>query len=170
MDQLDHPAVLPPEQLLADCQLRRFRRRGPGGQHRNKVETAVVLVHIPTGTLGEASERRSQRENRKTALFRLRVNLALGVRTLRPKGSPVSAGWQSRRRQHRISINPAHDDFPALLAEALDVLASYDMQIQPAAQQLGITASQLIKFLKLQPRALKIINDRRRELNLAPVR
>ena len=92
----DHPAADSPEQLLAHCDVRRLRRSGPGGQHRNKVETAVSLHHLPTGVRAEASERRSQAQNQSVALFRLRVNLALEVR--RPCGpdNVPSLLWQSR--------------------------------------------------------------------------
>src|SRR5262249_15351793 len=68
-----HPAALPVEELLADCDVRRTRRSGPGGQRRNKVETAVTIVHRPTTISAEASERRSQAENCTLALFRLRL-------------------------------------------------------------------------------------------------
>src|SRR5262245_62118596 len=105
-----HPASLPPAELLAQCQTRRTRRSGPGGQHRNKVETAVVLTHVPTGLRAEANERRSQAENLRMALFRLRVNLALEVRQL--KGAAPSALWQSRCRGGRIVLSAEHDDFP----------------------------------------------------------
>ena len=54
-----HPARLPIDELLADCEERRLRRGGPGGQHRNKVETAVELTHRPTSVAAEANERRS---------------------------------------------------------------------------------------------------------------
>ncbi|MFN5074262.1 MAG: peptide chain release factor family protein [Planctomyces sp.] len=74
-----HPSCLPPEQLLADCLLRTSRHSGPGGQHRNKVETAVELIHQPTGISGFAAETRSQDTNRQTALFRLRLLLAVQV-------------------------------------------------------------------------------------------
>ena len=59
-DQTVHPASLDVQRLLVDCESRRERRGGPGGQHRNKVETAVVLRHLPTGIVAEANERRSQ--------------------------------------------------------------------------------------------------------------
>ena len=63
--------------LLAECDTKRQKRSGPGGQHRNKVETAVILTHRPTQIQGQASEQRSQEQNRRVALFRLRLNLAL---------------------------------------------------------------------------------------------
>ena len=69
---MPHPAAVPAVDLLKDCAVERTRRSGPGGQHRNKVETAIVLTHRPTGIQAEASERRSQPENLAVATFRLR--------------------------------------------------------------------------------------------------
>src|SRR6478735_5738430 len=76
-----HPADLTPSKLLAECVVRRQRRSGPGGQHRNKVQTAVVLVHQPTGIRSEATEQRSQAVNQQVAIHRLRVKLAIRVRS-----------------------------------------------------------------------------------------
>jgi hypothetical protein len=163
-----HPTALDVETLLADCRLRFGRRSGPGGQHRNKVETAVVITHLPSGQSGSASERRSQAENRKTALARLRTNLALAVRC--PIREAPSKLWQSRCRGGRIQVNPAHDDFPALLAEALDVLAAHDMNLRTAAEWLRCTPTQLTRFLKLEERALAQVNQRRKDLGLGPLR
>ena len=77
----DHPAGLDDERLLGACEQKFLRRSGPGGQNRNKVETAVILRHGPSGLVAEANERRSQSENRREALRRLRFLLAIEVRT-----------------------------------------------------------------------------------------
>src|SRR5688572_10496311 len=116
-----HPAMLDDAALLAACEIRRQRRSGPGGQHRNKVETAVVITHSPTGIQGEASERRSQEQNRQVAILRLRINLAIHHRTeVSAERYEPSELWRQRCRSQRISINPQHEDFPAILAEALN--------------------------------------------------
>src|SRR5262245_50472809 len=156
-----HPAETSERELLAECAVTRTRRSGPGGQHRNKVETAVILEHRPTGVLAEASERRSQEENRQRALFRLRLNLALAVRTSRSEGDWPSALWRSRCRSGRIAVNPEHDDFPALLAEALDVVAAQQFDVRAAGARLGCTPSQLLRLLKDEPRALAAVNQER---------
>jgi hypothetical protein len=158
-----HPAKLPVKTLLTECTVRRGRRSGPGGQHRNKVETAVQLVHDATGVGAEATERRSQAANLRTAAFRLRVNLALKHRSGKVPPRTPSKIWISRCVRGRLQVNPEHEDFPALLAEAMDSLHALEMDVRKAATYLQCTSSQLVKFLKLDPRALKLVNDHRHQ-------
>jgi hypothetical protein len=166
-----HPAALPLAALLKQCEIRRQRRSGPGGQHRNKVETAVVITHQPTGIRGEASERRSQDLNRAMAVQRLRVKLALAIRSPAPVGdvaaAQCSALWRSRLHGRQLHVSPAHADFPALLAEALDRLATCDFDCKLAADQLACTPSQLVKLLKLEAEALQQVNVARAARSLA---
>jgi hypothetical protein len=158
---MNHPAALAEAELLKHCTVRRTKRSGPGGQHRNKVETAVVISHTPTGITAEASERRSQEQNRRQALFRLRINLALGVRTQIAPQSPLSPLWQSRLRGETLSVSEEHEDFPALLAEALDHLQAFQWDVKLAADRLQVSSSQLVKLLRREPRALALVNAHR---------
>lgn len=48
----------------------------------------------------------------------------------------------------RIVCNPKHHDFPSLLAEAMDAIAASGWDIKPAAIRLGVSPTQLIKFVK----------------------
>lgn len=163
---MTHPALLPVEELLQRCELSTGRRRGPGGQHRNKTDSAVILRHTPTGVEGRAAERRSQADNHRAAVRRLRVNLALEVRDPCLGETAPTELWQSRTRQQRIAVNPEHADFPALLAEALDVIAARNGHFRTSAEQLGVTPSQLLKFLKEEPRAWRLVNAWRKRFGL----
>ena len=78
-----HLVELSDEKLLEQCSVKRTRGSGPGGQHRNKVETAIVITHLKTGVIGEASEKRSQDDNKVVAIKRLRQNLAILIRSKR---------------------------------------------------------------------------------------
>ena len=71
----------PPERVLAeirkaDVAMDAFRAGGPGGQHVNKVATAVRLTHIPTGITAVCRTERSQAQNRQNAmrLLAARIN------------------------------------------------------------------------------------------------
>ncbi len=59
-----------------------FRSSGPGGQRKNKVETAIRLKHIPTGMTVIATEHRFQSQNKILAFERLRERL---IRLNQPK-------------------------------------------------------------------------------------
>ncbi len=165
----DHPAAFDDDRLLAESDMKFLRRSGPGGQNRNKVETAVVLHHRPTGTTAEANERRSQAENRREALRRLRFLLALNHRLPVDPLAPPSDLWRSRLKGGRIALNPEHEDVPAILAEALDVLEGRGSDVKAAADVLGCSASQLVKLLKVEPRALAGVNRARAGRGLRPL-
>ena len=60
----------------ADLSWRRSRGAGAGGQHRNKPESAVDLVHVPTGTTVHCESERSVHRNNAIALARMRALLA----------------------------------------------------------------------------------------------
>ncbi len=165
-----HPATLPIDQLRRECQTERLRRSGPGGQHRNKVETAVVITHMPTEVAAEANERRSQSQNLEVAVQRLRVQLALQIRCENSMGEAPSARWQTRIQRGRIAVNKGHEDYPALLAEALDALAQLNWDDRAAAQHLGLSRTQLIRFLQIEPKALERLNEARQALGLPRLR
>jgi len=172
-----HPARLPLEEFREQVDEERSRGTGPGGQRRNRVETAVRLVHRPTGVTAKASESRSQDVNRRRALRRLRLRLAVEWRTplrddrLVPPGAyEPSPLWLSRLREGRMRVNPRHADLPALLAEALDVLEVHRDDLAKAAAALRIHRSQLLKLLALEPVALSTWNARRKARGLRPLR
>mgnify|MGYP001596626276 CR=1 FL=1 len=73
------------ERLLLECDVTTFRASGPGGQHRNRRESAVRMVHRSTGVVVLATERRSQHENRRVALERMARRLAERARRRKPR-------------------------------------------------------------------------------------
>ena len=63
------------ERLRGQVVIETYRSRGPGGQRKNKTETAVRLKHLPTGITVTATEHRFQSQNLKLAYERLSERL-----------------------------------------------------------------------------------------------
>ena len=167
--RISHPLQLEEEQLKKACSITRTRRGGPGGQHRNKVETAIVITHNDSGVSAQAGEQRSQHANLTTAIARLKVNLAIGVRS-DPLPTATSPLWQSRVKNRRIAASLHHTDYPLILAEAFDALASNENDIVATAAFLGLTTSQLIKFFKANPQAFDQVQRTRSANGLRPLK
>lgn len=132
--------------LLAECELDTLRASGPGGQKRNKTESAVRLRHKPTGIIVVANESRSQAENRVRALKRLRAALALRVRKPAPDGVPeaVRAGIG---KDGRLKLGQRDVRYLPAAAAVLDVLAAESGSVADAAARLGLTTGNLSSFI-----------------------
>ena len=155
-------ATLPDDVLVKQCEITFGRSSGPGGQHRNKVETAVTIRHLPTEVAAGARERRRQAENRSMAIRRLRTKLAMNVRCkVHPNRYRPGELWESRRQGKQMSINPKHRDYPGLLAEALDVIVARGFDVAGAAGVLGISMSQLAKLVRHERHAFAMVNEGR---------
>lgn len=93
--------------LERDSEVEFFIASGPGGQHRNKVETGVRLMHRPSGITVTATERRSQYANRERAFERLaeRLQKLQHRRTPRIATRPGTASRERRlqtKRRHSL--------------------------------------------------------------------
>jgi protein subunit release factor B len=71
--------------LKGEVEITAFKSGGPGGQHKNKTESAVRIKHLPTGIIVVATESRSQIKNRELAWQRLIDKLAKRRQKRKPR-------------------------------------------------------------------------------------
>jgi peptide chain release factor len=83
----------------SELHIQTLKASGPGGQHVNKTESAVRVTHIPSGVSVTVSDERSQLQNKKRALERLNIKLA--VYEQRRALAFTQANWQNHNELQR---------------------------------------------------------------------
>jgi hypothetical protein len=156
--------------LLAECEVDTYRASGPGGQKRNKTESAVRMRHRPTGLIVIAEESRSQAENRARALRRMREALALRLRKAVPSEGVPSEVQACIDKRGRLYVGRRDARYLPAAAAVLDVLASLEGSVGETARRLGITTGNLSSFLTGDPNLLTEANRVRASHGLRPLR
>ena len=139
------------EELLKLCTIDFFKATGPGGQKKNKTESAVRLTIKENGITASASEERQQSVNRIRAIKRLRLQLALELREPAEKWS------------RQMDMNPKNPDYPAFAGCLIDNLVDHSWQVSSAAANLGLSTGQLIKILAKNDTLWQYINRERQK-------
>ena len=112
-----------PEILKKQVTLETYRSRGPGGQRKNKVETAVRLRHLPSGITVIATEHRSQAENRKLAFERLRERL---IKLIQPRRRRIPTSVSLKAIERRREEKKARSKKKRLRQEPLKTSKEWD--------------------------------------------
>ncbi|MFP4354852.1 MAG: peptide chain release factor family protein [Phycisphaerae bacterium] len=167
------------QQLLDQCEVDIYKASGPGGQHRNKVSSAVRLRHGPTGLMAHANDSRSQHDNKRLAIKRLRMNIALQLRTrLDPKAilMPGLVGQclstprkQTGKAGKVLQIGRKDHRFWAVAAWLLDLLDVCEGQLGKASATLGISTGNLVRIFKSDRHLLHAVQEMRKRFGLKPL-
>ncbi len=148
---LDDPA------LLGQCDVNIFKASGPGGQHRNKVSSAIRLLHRPTGVTAQGCDHRSQHANKRSALKRLRMKIACQVRRSVNAGQPipevvasclfVPKGAKDDAKK-RLQVGKRDKRFWSVGRFLLDMLEAGGGRLSEAADAMEIGTSNFVSVIK----------------------
>ena len=89
-----------------DLRIDTYRSSGAGGQHINKTSSAIRITHIPTGTVVQCQNERSQHQNKDQAMQMLKAKLFLlkqaenAAKTADIRGEVMENGWGSQIRSY----------------------------------------------------------------------
>ena len=165
--------------LVGQCDVKIHRASGPGGQHRNKVSTACRLHHKPTGISAQCYDSRSQLENRRGAVRRLRMKIACQHRRpvdrmdlpipevvrsclSRPRKGPAAG-------KARLTVGRKDQRFWPVAQFLLDVLEACEGGLSDAARAVGVSTSNLVSLVKSDRHLYAAASDIRKRHGQGPI-
>ena len=167
--------ALSDEKLLAQCEIHIYRASGPGGQHRNKVSSAVRLKHKPTDITAQGEGSRSQHTNKRAALAILRMKFACQLRDpvtshdQKPPEEVSECMVTSRDGLSRLVLGKKNSRLWSVIAYLLDLLEYFEGQVSQAAAHLGVPTSNFIKILKIDRHGFTAAQNIRKAHNQKPL-
>ena len=153
----DEILLLSDDELLRLCRVDTFRGTGPGGQKRNKTESAVRVTHRESGISAFDDQTRSQHLNRIRALQKLRLELAVNMRQATQLWEKACPGLNSRF-------------YPCWLGAVFDALTATGFRLAEAATLLGSSTGKLSRNLSRDPFACQLVNQERQKRALTALR
>ncbi|KAI8537102.1 hypothetical protein RHMOL_Rhmol10G0308200 [Rhododendron molle] len=176
--------TLSDEKLMSRCEMDTFKVSGPGGQHRNKRESAVRLKHLSTGIVVQASEDRSQHKNRAAALARLQTKLALkGSADISNMMSVKFLVWNTvnldaysppqellqilpkrstiRGSDCGLRIGPNNPKFDLGMQALVDLIFAVEGSVSDAAKKLGLSTGALSRLILSDDSLRVVVNEYR---------
>jgi peptide chain release factor 1 len=144
-------AVLPEAEQIeeidinpADLKVDTFRASGAGGQHVNTTDSAIRITHLPTGTVVECQDERSQHKNRARAMALLQAKILAAEKTKQQqerasqRRNLVGSGDRSERiRTYNFPQGRVTDHRIGLTLYKLDAImqGNLDVVIEPLIQE-----------------------------------
>jgi hypothetical protein len=154
----NHLLSLSDSDLLKLCRTDNFIATGKGGQKRNKTESAVRITLKDTSITATASDDRQQSINKKRALRRLRLAVAMELR------EDVET-WQGQ-----LDMNPKNQQYPQFIACLLDHLLAQQWQVSEAAKSFALSTGKLIKIIAKDDTLWQFINSQRQKAGYKPLK
>ncbi|KAJ0972907.1 hypothetical protein J5N97_020866 [Dioscorea zingiberensis] len=155
------------------------RLPAPVASTRNKRESAVRLKHLPTGTIAQAVEDRSQHKNRAAALSRLRTLLALKVRKeidldeYKPPPEILQilpAKATIRGADVGPQIGPNNPKFAMGMQALLDLIFAVEGSVSDAAKILGLSTGALSRLILSDDSLRRAVNELRTSKGMRPLK
>lgn len=154
--------ALSDEELMKECRFDAMRGTGPGGQKRNKTSSAARVTHLESGLSAFDDVTRSQHQNLKHALDKLRgeiaVNLISGEGEPTP-GIPLAPVPKPNSRNYFL-----------WLGKIFDALLATDFQMPEAAARFECSPSHLIRIVAKDEFAWQKLAEARQRRKMTPLR
>lgn len=149
--------ALSSEELGRHCRFDTCRGTGPGGQKRNKTDSAVRITHLDSSLSVSDDTSRSQHLNRAYAMRKLRLQLALHLREPAVAWSGAVPGLNS-------------PSYPQWVGIVFDTLQAHSFQVAPTAQILGLSTSRLLREIGRDSTVWQVLQQGRSACGLSPLR